>query len=737
VPRIFDNIELSLLPALRDTLVLSQRADFCVGYFNLRGWRLIDDLISGWRGSEESRARVLIGMQKLPVDELKTIYSLRATETPLDNATAVRLKRKLVEELREQLTYGLPTSQDEAGLRRLAVQLRAGQAVVKLHLAYPLHAKLYLLHRVDPNNPITGFLGSSNLTLAGLSKQGELNVDVLDHDACNKLARWFEDRWNDRWCLDISAELAAIIEQSWAREEPVPPHHIYLKMAWHLSHEARLGLAEYKLPRPFDTILLDFQQAAVKIAAHHVNRRGGVLLGDVVGLGKTLMATALARMLEDDFSWETLILCPKNLVPMWESYREKYGLRGRVMSISQAQKELPKSKRYKLVLIDESHNLRNPEGGRFKAIREYVSQNEAKVILVSATPFNKAYVDLSSQFRLFVPEDKLLPVRPETYLRSLGIAEFRRKHQCEPNTLRAFEHSPYIEDWRELMRLYMVRRTRSFIQQHYAKTEGKRTYLELAGGKRSYFPERVPKTVAFPVDESNADDVYARLYCQDVVRAVAGLRLPRYGLGNFISDKPASSPDKAEQKLLDDLSRAGKRLMGFCRINLFKRLESSGFSFLQATIARAGSRPRNSLIATHLREFPNPPNVDAGEGVPMMFSQMKASGLFPPRYIVNTEAEQASVTVILLNEERPTFWEQVSDWLDRNGAIGNRDLCKITGLDTLKASKLLIRWVEQGLLVPTESTGKRNRRYLKPVPEVPDTLVTLFSNRGDNKPKSQ
>ena len=88
-------------------------------------------------------------------------------------------------------------------------------------------------------NPTIGFVGSSNLTLAGLSHQGELNVDVLDHDACNKLAKWFEDRWTDRWCIDISQELVTIIDESWAREEPVPPYHIYLKMAYHLSQEAR------------------------------------------------------------------------------------------------------------------------------------------------------------------------------------------------------------------------------------------------------------------------------------------------------------------------------------------------------------------------------------------------------------------------------------------------------------------------------------------------------------------
>jgi hypothetical protein len=106
-----------------------------------------------------------------------------------------------------------------------------------------------LLHRQDANNPVTGFLGSSNLTLAGLAKQGELNVDVLEHDACNKLVDWFEDRWRDRWCIDISKELADIIDESWAGERLVPPYHVYLKMAFHLAQEARAGLSEFRIPR--------------------------------------------------------------------------------------------------------------------------------------------------------------------------------------------------------------------------------------------------------------------------------------------------------------------------------------------------------------------------------------------------------------------------------------------------------------------------------------------------------
>lgn len=516
-------------------------------------------------------------MQRLPHEDLRIGRSLSSGSRELDNQTALQLKKKLAEEFREQLTFGAPNNADEDGLQRLARQIRARKVVVKLFLKHPLHAKLYLLFRSDPINPTVGYLGSSNLTQAGLSHQGELNVDVLDHDACEKLAKWFEDRWNDRWCIDISDELAAIIEESWAREQLIPPHHIYVKIAYHLSQEARAGLTEFRIPGDFGNQLLDFQTAAVKIAAHHVNKRGGVLIGDVVGLGKTLMATALARVFEDDHGLETLVICPKNLVPMWKDYRHRYRMRAHVLSMSRVLKELPELRRYRLVLIDESHNLRNREGKRYRAIQAYIRENDSRCILLSATPYNKTYLDLSSQLRLFVPEAEDLGIRPERLLREIGETEFLRRHQSPVRSLAAFEQSPYADDWRELMRLYLVRRTRSFVQDNYAATDPAdgRRYLTFEGGERSYFPVRVPKTLRFDIDTQ-----YAQLFADDVVDAINTLELPRYGLGNYVAASPPAPPSPVEKKVLDDLSRAGKRLMGFCRTNLFKRLESSGHAFL-------------------------------------------------------------------------------------------------------------------------------------------------------------
>jgi hypothetical protein len=443
---------------------LSNRADFCVGYFNLRGWRQLDEQIEQWAGGDGACCRLLIGMQKLPQQELEDAFSIIKQDGELDNQTALRLRKTVAEHFRRQLAVGAPNDCDEVGLRRLAAQIKAGKVKVKLHLLYPLHAKLYLLFRPDPINPAIGFLGSSNLTFAGLSCQGELNVDVMDFDACKKLAQWFEDRWTAPWCLDISKDLVEVIEQSWARAQPIAPYQIYIKMAYHLCQEAREGLVQFRIPKDFGERLFEFQIAAVKIAAHHVHKRGGVLLADVVGLGKTLMATALARVLEDDLSLETLILCPLNLVPMWEHYAHEYRLRAKVLSYSKVLGKLADLPRYRLVILDESHNLRNREGKIYRTIGEYIEKNDSKCILLTATPYNKDYLDLASQLRLFVPGDKDLGISPEVYIRSIGDVEFVRRHQCGARTLAAFEKSPVPDDWRELMRLYMVRRTRSFIR---------------------------------------------------------------------------------------------------------------------------------------------------------------------------------------------------------------------------------------------------------------------------------
>lgn len=582
MPKIFDNIENHLVDGLKKTLEVSYKSDFCVGYFNLRGWKHLSQYIDGYFGTEESCCRLLIGMQRPSEDVLKEFLSKKEVDL-MDAGTASAMKKRLASEFREQLMFGIPTSGDEEGLKKLAEQLRTKKVVVKLFLRHTLHAKLYLLHRQDNFTPLIGYVGSSNLTLSGLQSQGELNLDVVEQDAAVKLSKWFQDRWNDRYCLDVSEELAKIIEESWAGDKPVKPYFIYLKVAYHLSQEAQLGLNNYIIPKVFANDLLPFQTNAVLLAARHLDKRGGVLIGDVVGLGKTITACALAKVFEESFYIETLVICPKNLKEMWDDYLHRYGIRGKVHSISQVNEKFLEERRYRLVIIDESHNLRNRDGKRYSILKEYLEKNESKVILLTATPYNKTYYDISNQLRLFLPEEADLGVSPERFIDSIGGAiEFVAQYQYSPNTLLAFEKSEYADDWRELLKLYMVRRTRTFIKTNYAVLDPERNqfFLTFANGSKFYFPDRIPRKVEFDFNDADKKDTYAQLYSNTVVDLINDLYLPRYGLGNYIDAAKLNSASSDEKLMLSNLSKAGKRLMGFCRTNLFKRLESSGYAFM-------------------------------------------------------------------------------------------------------------------------------------------------------------
>ena len=582
MPSIFDNISKNLQSALIESLHTAKRADFCVGYFNLRGWKLLVPAVETLTGDEKHPpCRLLIGMHRAPEEELRISLRRRQDETSeLDAPSARRMKTEIVSRFHEQLTIGAPNATDERGLRQLVHHLRDGTVEIKLFLRYPLHAKLYLAHRSDPITPIHAFLGSSNLTLAGLRNQGELNTDVVDRQASQVLAEWFQERWDDDRCLDITQDLINVIETSWAREVLIPPYHIYLKMIRNIAQEALESTEEpFQLPKKFKDLLFNYQVSAVQIAAHHLHKRGGVMLGDVVGLGKTLMATAVARIFQEDNGANTLILCPPNLVKMWEWYRQEYDLIATVKSTGTINADFLSERRYRLVILDESHNFRNSEGKKWALIRDYIRQNESRVILLSATPYNKLFTDLGDQLRLFLTDDEDLGIRPEAYIRSLGSeAAYTYRHTAPIRSIGAFKHSEFADDWRDLMRLYLVRRTRSFIIETYAqRDETGRPYLQSNNGARNYFPQRIPKTIKY---QPNAQD--QRLLSDDVVTNISDLQLPRYGLGLYIDDRQAATASDAEAAILDNLTRAGQRLIGFCRTNLYKRLESSGASFLQS-----------------------------------------------------------------------------------------------------------------------------------------------------------
>lgn len=592
--RIYDNIDAKFTEGLQGIIsaALVKRVDFCVGYFNLRGWDLIIDQIDQLPGdyveedsSRESRfsvCRLLVGMHQPPEELIRWLYGKDGHKPDAEFVRSQKLK--IAREFRRQLQRGLPSKKDEITLRRLSQQLKDDKVCVKLYLRHQLHAKLYLAYRPDDNyNKILALMGSSNLTFSGLRGNGELNAEFGDSDQVKKFADWFDDRWDDKFCIDITKELIDAIDNSWAGADDIPPYYIYLKTAYHLSDDARSGIKEFTLTPEFRRELFDFQQTAVKIAARHLRneKRGGAMIGDVVGLGKTITACAIAKIYETTYASSTLIICPANLQDMWKKYARKYDLKVDIMSMAKPI-DVDNARYYRLIIIDESHNLRNgAKGTRYKNIKALVDHQGSNVLLLTATPYNKDFSDLANQLRLFISDDQDLGMRPEAYIRKLGgERNFMQAHsETFIRSIAAFAKSDCVEDWNELMKLFLVRRTRTFIKENYAKVdpENGRRYLEFPDKSRSYFPDRLPKALKF---ETTPGDQYSRLYSQEMIELMESLKLPRYGLTAFINEEKAKEASVLEKQIMDNLSRAGTQQMGFCKSTFFKRIDSCGFSFL-------------------------------------------------------------------------------------------------------------------------------------------------------------
>ena len=588
--RIYDNLETRFTEGLQGiiTNVGVKRVDFCVGYFNLRGWDLtvneVDQLPGDYVYEQNDRkfrtCRLLIGMHRPDEDLIRSLYGKKILP---DAEYVAKCKTAIARDFKKQLLIGLPQKKDEWTLRRLSAQMKEDKVCVKLYLREPLHAKLYLAYRPDDNfNPIQAIMGSSNLTYSGLTRQGELNAEFGDSDSAQKLAGWFDDRWNDKFCIDITQELIDAIDNSWAGENDIPPYYIYLKTVYHLSQEARSGIKEFTLPPEFRNALFDFQQNAVKIAAKHLNndKRNGAMIGDVVGLGKTITACAIAKIYEMTFASSTLIICPANLQDMWAKYKQKYDLKADIVSM-QKPIDVENTWNYRLIIVDESHNLRNSSGKRYHNIQDLIHKLDCKTLLLTATPYNKDFSDLASQLKLFLSEDQDLGIRPEAYIQSLGgEREFQRKHSdIYIRSIKAFEQSDKADDWSELMKLFLVRRTRTFIKENFAKTDAEngRKYLQFPDGSKSYFPDRIPKAIKFKTKDG---DQYSRLYSDEMVALMEELMLPRYGLIKYLNEAKAEEASPIEKRLIENLSKAGQRMMGFCKSTFFKRMDSSGFAFL-------------------------------------------------------------------------------------------------------------------------------------------------------------
>jgi hypothetical protein len=441
----------------------------------------------------------------------------------------------------------------------------AGTPVVEIrrYTAGFLHGKAYISQH--PTHP--AFLaGSSNLTLAGLTRNAELNVGASGtHGSIPQVIDWFEECWADSEAYD----LAALYEPLWAEHTPWT---IFLRM---LLERYGAHLDEEKAgPTRFD--LTRFQADGVKRMRRLLDEIGGVLVADEVGLGKTFLALEVIAAATEEQRQRVLVAAPAALkTSVWDPILERYDISRRVTVHSYEEirnrmdPDHPGHRAFydhaedaALIIVDEAHNLRNAGAARSAALDRIIlaGKHPKKVVLLTATPVNNSLIDLETLVKYFVRDDARFA--------SIGIPSIReyiRKAQkLDPDAL-----TPgHLFD---LMDQVAVRRTRRFVKDNYRGET-----ITGPGGRQIpvEFPDAKVRRIDYALDTEGEALVDAVTYALDIPeeeKHIASFDVRRGDEGRLLLARYAPSAYLRSAKL--DGTQVSN--MGLLRSALLKRLESS------------------------------------------------------------------------------------------------------------------------------------------------------------------
>ena len=617
---IVDNREVKLLDTIKTMLGSTERAKFAVGYFFLSGFEAIRGKLA-----DVKEVRLLIGntSNQATIEELaegcrradlvEHAQEKRRYHSDTALSSRERLKQivaKTVESAREAIADMDQTDENVELMATLARMVEEKRLKVRVYTKGRLHAKAYIFDYVQDGRFEQGIavVGSSNLTLSGLTENTELNVVVHGNENHEELTKWFDALWDE--AKDFEAALMTEIKESWALA-PAMPYDIYMKTLYALLKD-RLEEgeeADFLWTNEVTEKLANFQRNAVRVLVNMIKDWGGAFASDVVGTGKSFIGAAVLKHFATTESAKPLVICPPTLVEMWERYNAVYSLNAQVVSMGLLEEKrgniLLDDERYNdrtFVLVDESHNFRHHKTQRYVILQEFLSTGNRKALFLTATPRNKTAWDVYHQIKLFHPDDKTdLPVFPpdlKAYFKE--IDKKLDAAQSKRNEAKAAElREEANEMFRRLLQQLLYRRTRNHILRWYGYDSetnepvdpsrfddyltGKRRAYVLIDGRHQFFPKRELETIEYSIE-----DTYQGLYQQ--IRAYLGkagaakqdgkaLTYARYGLWHYVA--------KVKQTVApySNLQRAGRNLRGLVRTMLFKRFESSVYAFRE-TVGR-------------------------------------------------------------------------------------------------------------------------------------------------------
>ena len=376
--------------------------DILVGYFYFSGYAQLADKLA------DKHLRILVGL------DIDTHISNKVREVE-ELLTWEHTRSKVREEYFNNLvklindTDNIDTDESIRLFRLFQQKIYNGTLEIR-KTEDPCHAKMYLFAYNDINNergeqPGDIITGSSNLSYQGLSGRTEINVRFTDKTKFNEGKEIFEELW-DKAIKIVDIETVEqwkdkVIEKIWV-DKLFRPYRLYLRV---LDEYFNIPSQE-NVRTPFDITdgkfyNLKYQTDAVQLALKAIEVHNGAIIADVVGLGKSIIASTIAHNLR----LRTIVVSPPHLKSGWDAYKDEFGFTGTVFSsgkISDAlvhYNELKKADEQFLIIVDEAHRYRNEYTEDYALLHNLCQGN--KVILLTATPFNNDPSDIYSMLKLF------------------------------------------------------------------------------------------------------------------------------------------------------------------------------------------------------------------------------------------------------------------------------------------------------------------------------------------------
>ena len=419
--------------------------------------------------------------------------------------------------------------------------LTRDEVQVRLFSGPFLHAKAYIFDQIS-------FVASSNFTPSGLTRNSELMLTSMSQAVARGLREWFEGKWTQS--EDYKPDLIDTLRASKFGSKSYTPFEVFMKALYEYFKE-RIQLSQ---DRAATVDLARFQEEGKAEAIRLLDKWGGVLVADAVGLGKTYIGLSLLEreLLTNRKRGRVprgLIICPAQLRELvWRPRLAEYGIP--VVDVL-SQEEIGRAdfdwRRFRdldVVLVDESHNFRNPGTNRYRNLMKLLTGGRRKrVILMTATPVNNGLYDFYHQLLLLARGD-------ERFYRPMGINSLRSYFKA------AAEGGLEIFD---LLEETTVRRSRADIRRRQEAGEE-----VIVNGKPVHFPERVLDRIDYDLDGT-----YQGLY-HEITEALERLHLVAYNLAAYARTKTKATEQDVQRN---------HALIALMKMLYLKRLESSTAAF--------------------------------------------------------------------------------------------------------------------------------------------------------------